>query len=145
MRNLHNGPTRYIMKAASVVRHALDACVEGTPVTPMEARALLFISTSSASIHQKDIELEYGLSRATVSELMQGMEQKGMIRRQRDETDRRKNRITVCEAFQPFVDGMMARMNAVEEKLSQGIDERELEVFLNIIERMTQNAPPGEG
>jgi len=142
MHDLHNGATRYIMKLSSVIRTALDAFVDGTSVTPMEARALLFISTASNAIYQKDIEQEYGLSRATVSELMQNMEQKGMIQRKRDTVDRRRKCIIVSESFQPMVNDMIEQMSAVEEKLAFNIREEDLEVFLDVIEHMSKNAPP---
>ena len=139
MRDLHNSSTRYIMKLSSVVRSVLDSIAEDTSLSPVEARAFLFIATSSAPLYQKDIELEYGLSRATVSELMQNMEQKGMIYRTKDSTDRRKNRIMVCDILLPVAEEMIARMSTIEDKLTEGISEEDMSAFLHVIERMSQN------
>lgn len=142
MRDLHNGATRCIMKLASVVRTTLDSFVDGSVVTPMEARALLFVATAKEDICQKDIEREYGLSRATVSELMQSMEQKGMIVRRRSALDRRRNCIAVCEAFRPMVTAMIEEMNGVEDALAADIPEEDVEVFLRVIRTMAENARP---
>ena len=139
MRDLHNSSTRYIMKLSSAVRSALDSFSENTSISPMETRALLFIATSKEAIYQKDIEQEYRLSRATVSELMQSMEQKGMICRTRDSADRRKNRISICRVIQPVVNDMIAGMNAIEDKMASGIDEEDMAVFLRVIRQMLQN------
>ena len=144
MRDLHNGTTRYVMKLAYAIRTILDSFVDGTAVTPMEARALLFIATASEAIYQKDIEQKYGLSRATVSELMQGMEQKGMIIRRRDTVDRRRNCIAVSEAFRPMANDMIEKMNAVEDRLAKGIRDEDISTCVAVIEQMTRNAPPGE-
>ena len=51
MCDLHNGTTRYIMKLASVIRTVPDSFVDGTTITPMEARALLLIGTASGPIY----------------------------------------------------------------------------------------------
>lgn len=144
MRDLHNSPTRYVMKLSSAIRNVLDSMVEGTSVTPMEARALLFIATATEAIYQKDLEQEYGLSRATVSELMLNMEQKGMICRQRDLKDHRRKRITVCASVRPLADRMIERMSAMEDQLAKDIGDEEMSAFLMTIERMTRNAPPGQ-
>lgn len=140
MRDLHNGTTRCIMKLASMVRATLDSFVDGSAFTPMEARALLFIATAQEGLCQKDIEQEYGLSRATVSELMHSMEQKGMIIRRRDTMDRRRNLIFISEAYRPMADDMIERMNAVEDKLAMDIPGEDVAVFLRVIQKMADKA-----
>ena len=142
MRNLHDCPSRYIMRCASGIRHRLDASVEDIALTTSEARALQFIAASERPLHQRDLEQEYELSPATVSELMQGMEAKGLIRRDTDPDDRRRKRLTIPGAIRPRVDAMLAQMDAMEAQLTRDIPPEKLEIFMEVIARMSQNLPP---
>ena len=142
MPDLHDCPSRYIMKCASGIRHRLDASVEDIALTTNEARALQFIAASEGTVRQRDLEQEYGLSAATISELMQNMEAKGLIRRETDPEDRRRKRLIIPEAMRSRADAMLDQMADMEAQLARNIDPAKLQVFMEVIEQMSRNLPP---
>lgn len=142
MFDLSQNPGRYIMRVASGILHQLDSFVANTSMTPMEARALQFIAMADRPLYQKDIEAEYGYSPATVSELVKGMEAKGLIRRAVDPEDRRRRCLTIAPGIAPQVEEMRKKMIRMEEDLVAGIDGDKLEIFMEAVRKMSENIPP---
>jgi len=142
MPDLFESPGRYIMRISSGILHCLDSFVEGTSMTPAEARVLQFIAAANAPLCQKDIEAEYGLSAATVSELIQGMENKGLIRRETDPEDRRRKRLMIDDAILGQVRAMREKMIRMEAELIRGIEPEEQALLMRMLRRMTGNMPP---
>ena len=142
MRNLHDSCGRYVMKLAGSLRRRLDSFVADTPMTPMEARVLQFVASAHSAVYQKDLEQEYGCSAATISELVHGMEQKGLLQRETDPEDRRRKRLAIPEPMRARADAMLVRMVEMEDVLVAGIAPEELDVFLEVIRRMVDRFPP---
>jgi DNA-binding MarR family transcriptional regulator len=130
------------MRVSSGILRRLDAFVEGTAMTPVEARILQFIAASAKPLNQKDIEAEYGYTAATVSEVIKNMEAKGLIRRDTDPDDRRKRRLTASADMASQVIEMRDRIAAMEADLTRGIDPEKLDVFMEVIHQMTKNISP---
>lgn len=142
MTDLSQSCSRYIMRVSSGILRRLDAFVEGTAMTPVEARILQFIAASAKPLNQKDIEAEYGYTAATVSEVIKNMESKGLIQRDTDPDDRRKRRLTASADMATQVIEMRDRIAAMEADLTRGIDPEKLDVFMEVIRQMTKNIPP---
>lgn len=142
MTDLSQSSSRYIMRVSSGILRRLDAFVEGTAMTPVEARILQFIAASAKPLNQKDIEAEYGYTAATVSEVIKNMEAKGLIRRDTDPDDRRKRRLTASADMASQVIEMRDRIAAMQADLTRGIDPEKLDVFMEVIRQMTKNIPP---
>lgn len=142
MFDLFQSPGRYIMRVSSGILHQLDSFVANTSITPMEARVLQFIAAAQGPLYQKDIEAEYGYTAATVSELIKGMEGKGLILRQVDPEDRRKRRLTIAPEIAPQVGEIREKMIQMEKDLVAGLDDEELGIFMKVIRRMSRNMPP---
>jgi len=142
MTDLSQSSSRYIMRVSSGILRRLDAFVEGTAMTPVEARILQFIAASAKPLNQKDIEAEYGYTAATVSEVIKNMEAKGLIRRDTDPDDRRKRRLTASADMASQVIEMRDRIAAMEADLTRGIDPEKLDVFMEVIHQMTKNISP---
>jgi len=140
--DLFQSPGRYIMRIASGLVHKLDSFVENTGITPVEARVLQFIAAADSPLYQKDIEAEYGYTAATVSELIKGMEAKGLIVREVDAEDRRRRRLTIAPGITQQVSHMREQMIQMESGLVRGIDGESLEVFMRVARKMSENMPP---
>ena len=142
MFELVQSPGRYIMRVSSGLLHCLDSFVEGTSMTPGEARILQFIAASTEPLNQRDIETEYGYSAATVSEMIKNMEAKGLVQRDTDPHDRRKKRLTVPVGIAAQVNDMRGKMVAMEADLIRDISPEKLDVFMEVIRQMSANIPP---
>ena len=145
MNDLLQSSSRYILKISSGLIRQLDSFVEGSSMTPQEARALQFIAVSEKAIYQKDLETEYGCTAATISELIGNMEKKGLIRRETDPDDHRRKRLSVNPAIGLKVRDMVKKMAEMEKKLTEGIDEEKIRIFLEVAKQMSENIPPSGG
>lgn len=145
MKDISNAPGRYISRLGGYIRHRLDAISAESGITPAQGRTLQYIAGQNRPVYQRDIEEEYGLRAATASQMLQGMEDAGLIRREVDEHDRRKKRIVIPEEKRGVCETMIAQIAEMESQMIEGIEPEKLAVFIEVTERMIANFPRGEG
>ena len=141
MKDISNAAGRYVSKLGGFFRRQMDAIAAENRMTPAQCRTLLYITGQNREIYQKDIEEEYGPRAATATQLLQGMEEAGLIRREVDEKDRRKKRIVVVEGKREVCRKMVAQISELETQMIENIEEEKLVVFFDVIEQMIANVP----
>lgn len=141
MKDISNAAGRYVSKLGGFFRRQMDEIAAENRMTPAQCRTLLYITGQNREIYQKDIEEEYGLRAATATQLLQGMEEAGLIRREVDEKDRRKKRIVVVEGKREVCRKMVAQISELETQMIENIEEEKLVVFFDVIEQMIANVP----
>lgn len=99
----------------------------------------LLLETAKRSIHQVDIEKEFGLRPPTVTETLKSLEKKDLIRRIPDENDGRKKKIIITEKTLSMDDGVKCQVEKSEKVLLQGIKKEEQEQFMKIAGKMLHN------
>ncbi len=87
----------------------------------------------------RDFETRYGLSHATVSGILSRMESKGFITFRPDERDKRIKRIHLLPKGKACSQEIQAQIHRNEETLTAGFTPRELEQFLEYLNRAVQN------
>ena len=90
-------------------------------------------------IYQKDIEKYFLVGRSTVTNSIQLMEKKGLVRREFVECDARLKKVLLTEKgiqSHETIENMIAEMNS---GILEGIDEQEAQVFLKVILRIREN------
>lgn len=145
MKDISNAPGRYISRLGGYIRHRLDAISAESGITPAQGRTLQYIAGQNRPVYQRDIEEEYGLRAASASQMLQGMEDAGLIRREMDEHDRRKKRIVIPEEKRGVCETMIAQIAEMETQMIEGIEPEKLAVFIEVTERMIANFPCDEG
>lgn len=90
-------------------------------------------------ITQKDIELNFGITRSTTSTVLSLMEDKELIVREIMPNDNRVKKIIITEKGKKINKDIKNEINEFELKLIDGFNEREIEQFYNYIERMKNN------
>lgn len=145
MKDISNAPGRYISRLGGYIRHRLDAISAESGITPAQGRTLQYIAGQNRPVYQRDIEEEYGLRAASASQMLQGMEDAGLIRREVDEHDRRKKRIVIPEEKRGVCETMIAQIAEMETQMIEGIEPEKLAVFIEVTERMIANFPCDEG
>jgi len=90
-------------------------------------------------VFQRDIEKQFSIRRSTATSVLKTMEKNGMIVRCASSEDGRLKKITLttqsiekCSEIRKTIDGF-------ERKITDGIDERELEVFFGVMDKFKQN------
>ncbi len=90
-------------------------------------------------IYQKDIEKYFLVGRSTVTNSIQLMEKKGLVRREFVECDARLKKVLLTEKgiqSHETIENMIAEMNS---GILDGIDEQDAQVFLKVIRRIREN------
>ena len=137
MREIGEAAGRYISRLAGYLRKNLDSFAARQGITPAEGRTLQYIAAQKRDLCQKDIEDEYGMRPASASQLLQGMESAGLIRRETDPQDRRRKRLVITPEREESAAQMLADIEWMEERLIEGIEPEKLEVM----DKMLENVP----
>lgn len=90
-------------------------------------------------LFQKDLEKHFSVGRSTVTNILQLMEKKGLVRREYVAHDARLKKVILTEkgiASHEKIEEMIVEMN---RKMVEGISDEDLNTFLNVIEQLRKN------
>lgn len=90
-------------------------------------------------VFQKDLEENFQIRSSTATEILKGMERKGLISRQTVSYDRRAKKIVMTEKALKVCEQNMQTILAIEEKLSEGFTADELHVLFKLMGRVKTN------
>ena len=99
----------------------------------------VIVKSSHQSVYQKDIEAEFGLRSSTVTEMLNSLEEKGLIKRVMDEQDGRKKKIIFMDKAFAIKDALRKEINETESLLLKGISDDELKAFTATARKMLNN------
>ena len=88
---------------------------------------------------QKDIEIEMGLKKATITGLIDILSDKGFVYRVQADDDRRKNYVKLTQKAMEFKDEIATHIHELDDFLIKGISEEELESFYETIDKINGN------
>lgn len=88
---------------------------------------------------QKEFEKVLGLSRATVSSVLITMEKNGLIVRITDNNDTRTKKIVLSNNAQKVFESSKEKIESLEKKCISGINEEDLNTFIKVLSKMTEN------
>ena len=98
-----------------------------------------FYDNRDKDIFQRDFEEKFSIRRSTASIMLKAMEQKGFIKRVSVESDARLKKIVLTDKAIEHHKRIIASIEKREERLRNGISESELEVFFNVMKKLTAN------
>lgn len=130
---------RCISKLSNQIRRRLDAYSAKSGVSGSQGRVLHFALAQSEDVFQRDIEQEFNMRPPSASELLKQMEKNGLIRRESMAQDARLKKIIVTEKAAGLVGQVFPDLDALERDLTRGISPEQLEVFFQVIGRMSEN------
>lgn len=139
MISLTRSAARYVGKLSNKLRRKLDMLSSRAEFSGSQGRTLHFLLAQTEDVFQKDIEEEYSIRPSTATELLKQMEKNGLILRQPVPYDNRLKRIVLTDKALTYRQQVVEDLTALEETLTSGISEEDLEVFFNVIEKMMDN------
>ena len=105
-----------------------------------QGRTLHFLlAHTKIDIFQKDIEEEFGLRPPTATALLKELEQRGLIRKEPVPYDARKKKIVVTEEALQYKDCVLKGLEELNQKLTAGISDEEMQVFFSVTDKMLEN------
>lgn len=90
-------------------------------------------------VYGRDLEQEFMVRRSTMSKVLTLLEQKGLIKRVDVNYDRRLKKIELTEKAQLYADKIISHRTRLENTLTQGVGEEELNAFRLTLEKLKQN------
>jgi MarR family transcriptional repressor of mepA len=99
---------------------------------------------SDRDVYQRELEDEFGLTRSTISKVVNLMERKGLIERVTAEHDARQRLIRLTESARELAGKVQEECRLVSSRLLRDFDEGEIDALMDYIGRMTQNMRRGD-
>lgn len=107
--------------------------------TGMQNGIIHFIGSSAKDVYQKDIEEEFNVRRSTATGLLQLMEKNGLIEKTQVAHDARLKKISLTEKSEAIHRDAQATFEQVEKELTEGISQEELDVFFDVLDKVSSN------
>ncbi len=113
---------------------------KGFPMTKMHAMILGYLNKfKDEELCQKDIEKKFSMRRSTTSKMLKNMEEKGLIERVSIERDARVKKLQLSKKGKSLVEEVSKEFQRIENLLSEGLTEEEIEQFFATLDKMQQN------
>ena len=90
-------------------------------------------------VFQKDVEREFDVTRSTASKVIDLMEQKGLVTREKVPCDARLKKLVLTQKAQELSELFEKDRLLLEETLTQGFDDEEKRMLCDFITRMNNN------
>lgn len=132
LRTLQNEITRYID------RNAREQGVDEVTLSNVWVLRVLYENRKS-EVFQKDLEIECGLARSTVTGIVKLMECKGLILRESVAEDLRLKKISLTEEGVAAYKLMLKVINDTERALIKDVTMDERSSFLAVLKKMQRN------
>lgn len=94
---------------------------------------------SHRDVYQRDLEESFGITRSTVSKVVNLMVQKGLVERSAVEHDARLKKLTLTDKSRELISVMHQDNEVLESIITQGFSDGEKAQLLEYIDRMKNN------
>ena len=106
--------------------------------TASQIRFIDYLATHE-EVYQSDFEKEFNISRATVYDVLNTMEKKGIITREKSSVDTRKNRVILNSDVLEHHMEVKNKISSMNNELIKNINEEDLKTFESVLEQMNKN------
>ena len=131
---------RSIKRLSNGISREMCAAFGSGMFSGAQGRTLHFLlAHTKIDIFQKDIEEEFGLRPPTATALLKELEQRGLIRKEPVPYDARKKKIVVNEEALKYKDCVLKGLEELNQKLTAGISDEEMQVFFTVTDKMLKN------
>lgn len=131
---------RSIKRLSNGISREMCAAFVSGMFSGAQGRTLHFLlAHTKIDIFQKDIEEEFGLRPPTATALLKELEQRGLIRKEPVPYDARKKKIVVTEEALQYKDCVLKGLEELNQKLTAGISDEEMQVFFSVTDKMLEN------
>lgn len=129
-----------IVDLARLFRRDFERAVaaEGLDLTAGEARTLLYVQRCDG-IRQSALAEQMRVEPMTLSNFLDRLEARGLIRRSPDPCDRRAKLVTIADTAKPLVQRLEALAAAVRGRATKGFSPAEVETFRRTLQTMRRN------
>ena len=109
-----------------------------TRPTASQIRFIDYLATHT-DVYQSDFEKEFKISRATVYDVLNTMEKKGIITREKSSVDTRKNKVILNKDVLAHHMEIKKKISDMNKELVRNINSDDLNTFTLVLEQMNKN------
>ncbi len=138
--------SKQIQMLSRKIKRNLDTTFFRYGLTGVQAGILKFVYDKSkkGKVYAKDIENEFDKRRATITGIIQLLEQNELIERKSEGKDARMKEIVLTDKALNIVKSINLTINNVEKNLKKDITKEEISNFLETLKKMNNNLRKGE-
>lgn len=138
--------SKQIQMLSRKIKRNLDITFFSYGLTGVQAGILKFVYDKSkkGKVYAKDIENEFDKRRATITGIIQLLEQNELIERKSEGKDARMKEIVLTDKALNIVKSINLTINNVEKNLKKDITKEEISNFLETLKKMNNNLRKGE-
>jgi DNA-binding MarR family transcriptional regulator len=123
------------------IEHAFKKRIYGLNIDlPSDTFGVLMIAYFQDGVIQQDIAEMAKKDKSAVLRQIDMLENKGLVQRQADEHDRRKNLIVVTDKGEKIIQTLITNEQELFSLLSDGIDTQEMKAFIKVLNVLKNNA-----
>ena len=100
---------------------------------------IVYIYKSNKDVYQKDIEKEFGITRSTASNIISLMEKKGLIIRERVDSDARLRKLVLINLAKEYSITVIKDLDSFNKKITKDISDDDIDVFLKVLNKIEDN------
>jgi DNA-binding MarR family transcriptional regulator len=126
---------RQLAAACSESRRSFDRRVGRSQAQ----RQLLALLREQGELSHAELQRQLGVDGATVTRLVKRLESEGTVARRLDPGDNRFTLASLTSAGEALVAGLHAAHRAFQDRLLAGVDERDQETVVHVLERLRAN------
>ena len=97
--------------------------------------------TPDLSLNPADLARRSGVTRATMTGLLQGLDQDGLIEREASSEDKRMFHVRLSKKGRKYVDQVLPELFKRIKELMNGLSEQERKLFLSLLEKVGTRLP----
>ncbi|MDD3192520.1 MAG: MarR family transcriptional regulator [Oscillospiraceae bacterium] len=127
-----------VIKALSAQRGAMYPYLAQEGLSPGQPKILSYL-TQHDQCRQRDLADYYNIEPATVSRLLANMEEKGLVRRESRQGDKRSATVAITDKGKLVSARMRIHFDAVERRELDGFSEAEAALLRDFLRRMYRN------
>lgn len=131
----------YIIKFASIIKELKRknrSVISSYKLSPNEIDILVALHMRKYNM-AKDIAENFEISKSLVCRSVESLIKKGYIDTKKDEKDKRITHLILKEEAKPIVQALQENREKNNKILLKDIDEKELEIFNNVLDKMKEN------
>ncbi len=130
-------------RLSATMKRVLDARVKSAgvdEVTLMHGWIIKYLyENRDHDVYQKDIEKHCCVGRSTVTNIIQLMEKKGLIRREAVENDARLKKVVLTPKGLRNNEAIEEAIVTMNREMTEGIAPEDLEIFVRVAQKMFDN------
>ena len=125
---------------SNMIRRKLDTTFSSPEFDGLNAMmGYIMDHEETQDIFQKDIEEEFNIRRSSATVMLQGLEQRGYIRRTQIEKDARLKKIELTEKARKLQKRVRSEIDRFHEQLEKDLSKEEKEEFFRLLDKIKSN------